>query len=111
MTTRFLVDAQLPVALARTIVEHGHEAVHVFDLDLGSASDAAICDYAIEHRFAVVTKDEDFVERIHLGRVSPSVVWVRLGNTRKLTLLTWFIPQLERIASLVESGEKLIELR
>lgn len=92
-------------------MEHGYDAVHVFDLDLGSGSDSAICDYAMEHRFAVVTKDEDFVDRIHLGRVSPSVVWVRLGNTRKRTLLTWFTPQLERIASLVESGEKLVELR
>jgi len=30
---RFLVDAQLPIGLARMLQQHGNEAKHVFDLN------------------------------------------------------------------------------
>lgn len=60
---------------------------------------------------AVVTKDEDFADRVNLAVASPTVVWVRLGNTRRERLLDWFAPQIERIAAMVDGDEKLIELR
>jgi predicted nuclease of predicted toxin-antitoxin system len=39
---RFLVDAQLPPAVARWLTEEGHDAQHVFDLGLHQATDRAI---------------------------------------------------------------------
>jgi predicted nuclease of predicted toxin-antitoxin system len=39
---RFLIDAQLPPALARWIGSHGHVAQHVFDIDLDAAPDSMI---------------------------------------------------------------------
>jgi predicted nuclease of predicted toxin-antitoxin system len=39
---RFIVDAQLPPALARWLAAKGHEAEHVADLQMEAASDAAI---------------------------------------------------------------------
>lgn len=36
---RFLVDAQLPPALARWLTERGHDAVHVLDLGLGDMTE------------------------------------------------------------------------
>ncbi|EQD33994.1 hypothetical protein B2A_12866, partial [mine drainage metagenome] len=39
---RFLVDAQLPPALARLLEDRGHQAEHVLDCGLERASDAAI---------------------------------------------------------------------
>lgn len=39
---RFIVDAQLPPALAAWLIAQGHEAVHVFDLDLTRADGAVI---------------------------------------------------------------------
>ncbi|MGO9770916.1 MAG: DUF5615 family PIN-like protein [Roseiarcus sp.] len=38
---RFLVDAQLPPALARRLAEPGHEAERVADRQLAAASDTA----------------------------------------------------------------------
>jgi predicted nuclease of predicted toxin-antitoxin system len=46
---RFLVDAQLPPALARWLVEQGHDASHVTDHGLGEASDRRIWDEAKVH--------------------------------------------------------------
>jgi predicted nuclease of predicted toxin-antitoxin system len=39
---RFLVDAQLPPALARWLSEQGHEAEHLLDIDSLQASDREI---------------------------------------------------------------------
>jgi predicted nuclease of predicted toxin-antitoxin system len=39
---RFLVDAQLPAALARWIAERGYVAEHVLDLAMATTSDRAI---------------------------------------------------------------------
>jgi transcriptional regulator with XRE-family HTH domain len=43
---RFLVDAQLPPALARWLAAQGHEAEHVSDCGLAQAADPAVWDYA-----------------------------------------------------------------
>ncbi len=40
---RFLIDAQLPPALARWLSGQGHEAEHVADRGMQAASDSAIC--------------------------------------------------------------------
>jgi predicted nuclease of predicted toxin-antitoxin system len=39
---RFLVDAQLPIGLARMLYQHGHEAKHVYDLNMMETSDSEI---------------------------------------------------------------------
>jgi predicted nuclease of predicted toxin-antitoxin system len=108
---RFLVDAQLPPALARHLEERGHVAEHVADVGLLSAPDSAICEYAIAHAAVVITKDEDFPDRVALGHPAPTVVWIRLGNTTRRVLLDWFEPLVDRVVVMVDAGERLIELR
>lgn len=77
---RFLVDEQLPPALALWIERQGHEAIHVRDVGLRSATDDAIWRFAIEGGYVIVTNDEDFAER--RGRqVGPSILRLRLGNS------------------------------
>lgn len=58
---RFLVDAQLPPALARWMVEQGHEASHVVDHGLGEASDASIWAAAIS---SAIRRGDTLVEII-----------------------------------------------
>jgi len=60
---RFLVDAQLPPALAHRLAAMGHEAEHVADRGMQTASDAAIWSSALASSTAIVTKDEDFAQR------------------------------------------------
>ncbi len=57
---KFLVDNQLPSALARFLASRGVECQHVLDLDLGAATDAAIWEYASQNDCVVISKDEDF---------------------------------------------------
>lgn len=108
---RFLVDAQLPPALARLLAERGHTAEHVHDIGLDRASDREVLLYAREHGAVLISKDEDFADLVVLGETSPVVVWVRLGNTTRRALLEWFEPLIDRIVTMIDAGDRLIELR
>ena len=107
---RFVVDAQLPPALARWLATQGHEAEHVGDRQMATASDSEIWNYAIQTAGAIITKDEDFAQRKALTGDGPAVVWIRLPNTRRRALLTWFETVLPDVLSALERGETLIEV-
>ena len=107
---RFLIDAQLPPALARWLEERGHEAEHVADLGMLRASDQEIWRHAGATSAAVVTKDEDFVTLLSVRPNGAAVVWVRVGNTSRQALLRWFAGLLPDIEAALNAGEKLIEV-
>lgn len=107
---RFLVDAQLPPALARMIAAKGFQAEHVYDLGFGEAEDSTVWDYAKRENAVIVTKDEDFILIASIRPDGPAIVWVRLGNTTKQALLRWFEPLFPAIVSALENGDKLVEL-
>lgn len=106
---RFLVDAQLPPALARRLESLGHAAEHVADRGLSQATDSEVRKHAAKTDATIVTKDEDFaVHRVlHEG---PPVVWVRLGNSRRAVLLERFETELSTIVAALERGETIVEL-
>lgn len=108
---RFIVDAQLPPALARFLAAAGHTAEHVADIGLRDADDSPIWDYALKHKAVIVTKDEDFPHRLSQSQVTPIIVWLRIGNTSRLALLQWFEPLIPQVVELIERGDKLIEVR
>jgi predicted nuclease of predicted toxin-antitoxin system len=108
---RFLVDAQLPPALARLLAAHGHQAEHVADLGLHDAEDSSIWNYALLHQAIIVTKDEDFPHRLSQSLEAPIIVWLRLGNTSRKALIQWFEPLLPQIVDHIQQGDRLIEVR
>jgi predicted nuclease of predicted toxin-antitoxin system len=107
---RFLVDAQLPPALARLLSAHGLPAEHVMDLGMESASDSKILRHAADTGCAIVTKDDDFIHLVAVAPHVPPVVWIRVGNTSRRALLQWFEPLIPRILDALERGEQVIEL-
>jgi predicted nuclease of predicted toxin-antitoxin system len=107
---RFLVDAQLPPALARWLASKGHSAEHVADIGLAHAADTEIWNHALAVGAVIVSKDEDFAQRKILALEGPAVVWVRLPNTRRRELLVWFDGVLPQILRALERGETLIEI-
>jgi predicted nuclease of predicted toxin-antitoxin system len=56
----FLIDAQLPVALAAALRRAGCEASHVADFGLATATDGHIWEEAVARSAVLVTKDRDF---------------------------------------------------
>lgn len=75
---RLLLDANLSPSLVAGLGAAGFDAVHVGDVDLLTATDAAILDFAQEQRLVVVTADSDFSAMLALGGASgPSVIHLR----------------------------------
>lgn len=106
----FLVDAQLPPALARKIETLGHAASHLIDVGLLESSDSVIWDYAMAHQCIIVTKDEDFVIRASVSTVAPAIVWIRIGNCPNARLLGWFEQEITAITLALDAGNRLVEV-
>ena len=71
---KFIVDAQLPPALARWLCEQGHQAEHVQEVGLREAEDSPIWRYALEQSAVLLTKHEDFASRVQHSRKAPVIV-------------------------------------
>jgi predicted nuclease of predicted toxin-antitoxin system len=108
---RFLVDAQLPPALARWLASQGHEAEHVTDIGLASARDRDIWEYARATAAVIVSKDEDFAILRTIQSGPPAVVWLRVGNTTRRSLLTWMPGCFPEVMRALQAGELLVEVR
>jgi predicted nuclease of predicted toxin-antitoxin system len=78
---RFLVDEQLPRALAQWLETQGYDADHVSDLGLLGLSDAEITRPALDTGAVIVTKDEDFGFNAAAAGAG-QVLWIRFGNSR-----------------------------
>ena len=107
---KFLVDAQLPPALARWLHEAGHEAAHVEDVGLRAASDAAIWAHAVQSGAVIVTKDEDFAVRSTRASTAPVIVWLRVGNSTNAALRVWIEARLSAIVQMLGQGNRLLEV-
>jgi predicted nuclease of predicted toxin-antitoxin system len=107
---RFLIDAQLPPALAPWLAAKGHPAQHVIDCGLEGAADRAVWDEAIRTGAVIVTKDEDFAMRRTLAVRGPCVVWVRLGNASRRETIRWFEAVLPTLLEALERGDTLVEV-
>lgn len=107
-----LVDNQLPVALARHLTANGWECIHVQDVGLDDADDRIIWQYAKERNQAIITKDEDFqILANRQGSIPPQVVWVRIGNCRKIALLDAFSRIMPALRDMLSEGNAVIEIR
>ena len=107
---KFLVDAQLPTALARWLAARGHDASHVADFGMAAASDHLIWQEVSQKSFVLITKDEDFVELARI-KPGPKIIWVRAGNMTRKQLLEKFDRAMGPIEAALQHGETLIELR
>ena len=107
---KFLVDAQLPPALALWLRQAGHEAEHVEEVGLRTADDSVIWALALRTGAVIMTKDEDFAARSVRDSSGPVIVWLRIGNTTNRVLRAWIEPRLSGMAELLAAGSRLVEV-
>lgn len=103
---RFLVDAQLPLRLARLLVQAGHDAIHTTNLvDGNRTSDARIAQRADADHRVVVTKDRDFRDS-HLLSGSPRrLLVVTTGNITNNALLGLFESYMEAVVTAFDESD------
>ena len=107
---KFLIDAQLPPALARWLIAQGRDAAHVADFGMKEASDTLIWEEVSKQSLVLITKDDDFVTLSQL-KSGPQIIWVRLGNCTRKDLLQKFEKNLPALEEALQQGDKLVELR
>ncbi len=107
---RFIVDAQLPTALAIWLRETGDEADHVADIGLLSATDHEIWAAALARDAVLITKDRDFAEWAITRVPGPQVLWVRIGNAANLSLIVRLAAAWPQIQQNLTAGARVVEV-
>lgn len=77
---KLLFDENLSPRLVRSLSDVFPGSIHVRDVGLSCADDAAIWDYARDHELTIVSKDSDFHQVSFLRGPPPKVIWIRRGN-------------------------------
>ena len=108
---KFLVDNQLPIALARHMQKRGLDCEHVVEVGLAEAVDRDICQYATEQERIIISKDEDFLHLAGSRSTKFRFVWVRLGNCRTSELLSAFDQFWPTLEKCLEAGDRIIEFQ
>ena len=71
---------------------------------LEQADDVEIWEYAKKNDFVIVTKDSDFHELSILRGPPPKVIWLRIGNTSKASVIRLLTENSREIKEIVEDG-------
>ena len=78
---KLLLDQNLSHRLVRSLEDVYPGSVHVRDVGVAQADDAAVWAYAKQHGFMILSKDSDFHQIAFLQGPPPKAVWLRLGNS------------------------------
>jgi uncharacterized protein with PIN domain len=98
---KFIVDNQLPVALAEYLRKRGFDCQHVLEAGLGDALDSDICRHAKIQERIIISKDEDFLLRqtargknqSHLGPPRQLPHFSALGSFRAVLAKNRIVPE------------------
>lgn len=100
---KFIVDAHLPVRLARFLQSAGYDTIHTRDLPKQNATtDAEIIDISMQQARVVVTKDKDFFDSFMIRQKPYKLLLVTTGNITNAKLEELFANGLSQIIELLE---------
>lgn len=85
---KFLLDENLPRAVAALFREKGHRVIHILDSPLRGSSDEIISDHALKNNYTIVTSDKGFSD---IRRYPPSqydgIIVFRFRDDMELLLI------------------------
>ncbi|MBX2992292.1 MAG: DUF5615 family PIN-like protein [Bacteroidetes bacterium] len=78
---KLILDQHLSFRLLSRLDHAFAESKHVRDFDLTTADDEDLWQFALEHGFAIVSKDSDFLHRSIVRGHPSKVIFLRIGNS------------------------------
>ena len=100
---KFLVDAQLPISLARFLQTKGYDTLHTRDLPQKNlTSDSQINEISLREQRIVITKDADFVNSFMTIRKPYKLLLITTGNIKNNELKEIFIKNLSLLVDLLQ---------
>ena len=103
---KLLFDENLSPRLVAAIASLYPDSLHVRDCGLCGASDEEVWRYALQHGFAIVSKDSDFRHNSTLFGSPPKVIWLQIGNCTTSRAEFILINKLTRIQDFLLHGEE-----
>jgi predicted nuclease of predicted toxin-antitoxin system len=77
---KLLFDNNLSPKLVTRLASLFPDSNHVSALQLDTASDLKVWEYARQQGYCLVSKDSDFNELIASNGFPPKLIWIRIGN-------------------------------
>lgn len=77
---KLLLDQNLSHHLVTALADTYPGSVHVREVNLATADDDLVWEYARKHGLTIVSKDSDFHQRSFLFGPPPKVIWIQKGN-------------------------------
>jgi predicted nuclease of predicted toxin-antitoxin system len=112
---KFLIDAQLPKALANFFIERGFDAIHTLSLPMKNATpDNYVNKVSIKEKRVVISKDSDFYNTFLAKKEPYKLLYLSVGNMRNSQLLSLFAANFDIIIrelkdnDVVEMNDKTI---
>ena len=107
---RFLLDENQSPRIADLLVEAGHDAIHVRDLDLRTSPDADVLAAAREGGRVIVAADTDFGELLAASSAgTPSVLLMRRQAGRRAhEIAALILANLEAVGEDLQSGAVVV---
>jgi predicted nuclease of predicted toxin-antitoxin system len=84
--------------------------LHVGKAGLASAPDVDVWNFAREHGFCILTKDEDFNYLSQLMGSPPKVIWLRIGNGPVEDAVTTLSSLMDEINHFADSEMSLLKI-
>ena len=108
---KLLLDENLPRRILPALQHAFPGSTQVILVGLERADDRAVWEYAREHGYVIVTKDDDFVRLQLLLGYPPKVILLRLGNCTAQQVLTALVSSHCDIdAALIQEEVGMIEV-
>jgi predicted nuclease of predicted toxin-antitoxin system len=101
---KLLLDQNLSHKLVTPLTGLGFEVLHVRDIEMTTASDRAIWEWARDTGVCIVTYDADFSELVAYYGYPPKVLWLRVGNQRSSVLANLFEQKAAEIKTFLEDA-------
>lgn len=103
---KFVVDAQLPIALAKFLRDNGFDAIHTKELPNGNETlDTEINALSIAENRIVVSKDGDFYDSFAAKKEPFKLLHVKTGNISNAHLIDLFAKNVSAIVSELEHSD------
>ncbi len=98
---KFIVDSQLPFALAKYIQEKGFDVLHTSALpNKEYTTDNEIREISVREDRIVISKDSDFLDSFYIKGIPPKLLLVATGNINNKELLNLFDLNIGKIIEL-----------
>ena len=107
---KFIVDAQLPVALSKFLKNKGFDVLHTDDLpNKEMTTDSEIREISVKEDRIVITKDSDFLDSYYVRAIPSKILLVSTGNIKNKVLLDLFESNINKVSELF-SDYSFVEL-